>query len=249
MGLGRAEGDRARAQGHGVPLRGAERAAHPRRPAAASAPPLSRRRVLRRRCGEHVSGEPVVQAARRAGKTRPVVVSCVRRPAPGRSWPRTRRPSPSCRRSATSRAFIQDQDIRVVLYVNDQNTRNFQMFRDLAPLARVHQPRRVRQDVHDHQPVQGVRSIPSSSPARRRGTASSRVLWDYDVERADDRDRASAGRPLLRCGFRTRRTDGPWCSTRRRGRATGHQPTTAPSSVTVRRWCGPSWPRVAQGYF
>lgn len=52
--------------------------------------------------------------------------------------------------------FFAEQDLRIVLYVN-QNTRNFQMFRWGARLARLRQPRRIRQDVHDEQPVQGIR--------------------------------------------------------------------------------------------
>ena len=49
-----------------------------------------------------------------------------------------------------------------------------------APLARVHQPRRVRQDVHDHEPVQGVRLRVHRGRAARERLA--RVLWDYDLD-------------------------------------------------------------------
>ena len=75
--------------------------------------------------------------------------------------------------------FIERQDIRIVLYVN-QNTRNFQMFRYSHRVAHLHQPRRVGQDVHDDEPVQGVRLCAD----RRAGSARrlARTLWDFDLD-------------------------------------------------------------------
>ena len=65
-----------------------------------------------------------------------------------------------------------------------------------APVARVHQPRRVRQDVHDHQPVQGVRL--RDDRGRRRARAALAGAVGLRHRSAHDRDRPSAGRPLLR---------------------------------------------------
>ncbi len=102
-----------------------------------------------------------------------------------------------------------------------------------AALARVHQPRRVRQDVHDHEPVQGVRLRVHRGGCRARAPLAGAVGLRPRPPR--DRDRPSAGRPLLRQRCRTRRTTAPSCSTRRRGRAIGRRRTTARSSRTARR--------------
>ena len=65
-----------------------------------------------------------------------------------------------------------------------------------APLARVHQPRRVRQDVHDHEPVQGLRLRVHrgrcGAGAAREGALGLRL------RQARHPHRASAGRSLPR---------------------------------------------------
>ena len=118
----------------------------------------------------------------------------------------------------------------MVLYVN-QNARNFQMMRYGRMLARLRQPRRERQDVHDHEPVQGVRLQPRRG--RRRTRPSGRGAVGLRP-RQPGPSRSDARRPTTSPGScRTPPTSGPSCSTRRRGRATAR--AAAYGSIAIAR--------------
>ena len=128
--------------------------------------------------------------------------------------------------------FIAKQDIRVVLYVN-QNTRNFQMFRyGRRWHVFINHGESDKMYMTTNQYKAYDYAFIAGDAARER---LSRVLWDYDF----DRRAIAIGRPQADhysgSAAVHARTSGPSSSTRRRGRAIGRPPTTARSSATARR--------------
>ena len=94
-------------------------------------------------------------------------------------------------------------------------------------VARVHQPRRVGQDVHDHEPVQGVRLRLRGRAGRARPARAASSGTSTSTAR---RSRSDARRPTTspaRC--RTRTTTAPSCSTRPTWE--GDRPTAAYGSI------------------
>lgn len=132
-------------------------------------------------------------------------------------------------------AFLATQDIRVVLYVN-QNTRNFQMFRyGRRWHVFINHGESDKMYMTTNQYKAYDYAFIAGPAARER---LSRVLWDYDLdERAIEigrpqADHYSGALPYTPTSARS-------CCTRRRGRAIARRRTTVRSSVTARR----SWPR------
>ena len=122
-------------------------------------------------------------------------------------------------------SFIAQQDIRVVLYVN-QNTRNFQMFRyGRRWHVFINHGESDKMYMTTNQFKAYDYALIAGDAARER---LSRVLWDYDL----DKRTIQIGRPQAdhySGRSRTRPTSARSCSTRRRGKATGRPPTTARS--------------------
>ncbi len=148
--------------------------------ASAPAPPLPGRGLLRRRRGEHVPDPPVVQAARRAGEdlagrgAEPQRDRCSRAAGRGRASGRLRA---DVRDLET---FIATQDIRVVLYVN-QNTRNFQMFRyGRRWHVFINHGESDKMYMTTNQYKAYDFAFIAGAAARER---LGRVLWDYDLDR------------------------------------------------------------------
>ncbi len=192
--IGCEEGGRPPPKGTDESLRRARCASRSRGASAGAPSPLPGRRVLRRRRREHVPDAPVVQAACRA---RPHVAG--RRAEPRRDGgpgPRRGRRAPRRVRPhrARSRALHRGQDIRVVLYVN-QNTRNFQMFRyGRRWHVFINHGESDKMYMTTNQYKAYDYAFIAGDAARER---LARVLWDYDLDAPHDRDRASAGRSLL----------------------------------------------------
>ena len=172
---------------------GARRAA--RRPTRFRTPPLSRRRVLRRRQGQPLPAASVVRAAGRAVRA---ASRAHPEPGVGRGPEIARRVAVARRVRATRRRpRARDPPTRPARHPLRQPERQELPDDALrAPLARVHQPRRVRQDVHDHQPVQGLRL--RAHRGRRRQVAAREGALGLRLRQACDSDRAAAGRSLPR---------------------------------------------------
>ena len=163
--------------------------------ATSNAPPLPGRRVLRRRQGQPLPAAAVVRAAGRAVGAAPGAhpeprvrrgAEAARRVAgAGRLRASRRRPRAGHPRAGPARHPLRQPERQEL---PDDALR--------APLARVHQPRRVRQDVHDDQPVQGLRLRPHRG---RRGQGAAREgALGLRLRQARHPDRSPAGRSLPR---------------------------------------------------
>ena len=122
--------------------------------------------------------------------------------------------------------FIAEQDIRVVLYVN-QNTQNFQMFRyGRRWHVFINHGESDKMYMTTNQFKAYDYAFIAGDAARER---LARVLWDYDLDhRAIAIGRPQADHYSGRAAVHARRPR-PSCSTRRRGRATAPRRTTARS--------------------
>ena len=136
------------------------------------------------------------------------------------------------RRVTDLEQFVDEQDLRIVFYVN-QNPKNFQMFR-YGRMWHVF----INHGESDKM-YMTTNQFKAYDYALVAGQAAldrlSRKLWDFDLAHAR-RSRSGARRPTTSpASCRTRPTTARSCSTRRPGRVTGPPPPTARSPRTASR--------------